>query len=232
MTAPAIRMRSTFRRSRAATLSPAARTLSWSRSATLPLRGQSLAPVQPTGTAASGTRSGDRGIANPRIIMSGLTQVALRSRVAIVTGGNHGIGAATARALAARGAQVLISYFRLQDPVDAAIPEGYRLNRAQDASPVVEAIRAMDGRAEALEADLRDPSTPGRLFDAAERAFGPVEILVNNATGWARQDTFGPGATDQHGRAVQPLTVESATMPLEVDGRGSALMIAEFARRH
>jgi 3-oxoacyl-[acyl-carrier protein] reductase len=96
----------------------------------------------------------------------------------------------------------------------------------------LKAIRTAGGQAEAVEADLRDPATPVRLFDAAEAAFGPVDILINNATGKARQDTFGPGATDQHGRGLQRITFESATEPLEVDGRGSALMIAEFARRH
>jgi 3-oxoacyl-[acyl-carrier protein] reductase len=88
------------------------------------------------------------------------------------------------------------------------------------------------GQAEAVEADLRDPAAPPRLFDAAEAAFGPVEILINNATGKARQDTFGPTSADQHGRHLQPVTFDSATESLEVDGRGSALMITEFARRH
>lgn len=156
----------------------------------------------------------------------------LASRVAIVTGANHGIGAATARALADRGASVLITYWRVEDPPQAAIPSTYRASRLWDASDVLNAIRDAGGRAEALEADLRDPATPARLFDAAEAAFGPVEVLINNATGWARQDTFGPGRSDQHGRRLERLTVESATAPLEVDGRGSALMIAEFARRH
>jgi 3-oxoacyl-[acyl-carrier protein] reductase len=82
-----------------------------------------------------------------------------------------------------------------------------------------------------VAADLRDPATPGLLFDAAEAAFGPVEILINNATGW-RQDTFRPDRVDRAGRRLQPLSAESATQLLEVDARGSALMIAEFARRH
>jgi 3-oxoacyl-[acyl-carrier protein] reductase len=84
------------------------------------------------------------------------------SHVAIVTGANHGIGAVTARALAARGARVLLTYLR----VDAA-PD------------------AVDGEAGglALEADLLDVSTPARLFDAAEQQIGAVDILVNNATG-------------------------------------------------
>jgi 3-oxoacyl-[acyl-carrier protein] reductase len=156
----------------------------------------------------------------------------LVSRVAIVTGANHGIGAATARALAARGARVLITYLRVEHPPDATIPPRYRLNQQRDAAEVLTAIRAAGGQAQAHEADLRDPSTPARLFDAAEAAFGPVEILINNATGKARQDTFGPAGADQHGRTLERLTVESATEPLEVDGRGSALMIAEFARRY
>jgi 3-oxoacyl-[acyl-carrier protein] reductase len=156
----------------------------------------------------------------------------LHGRVAIVSGANHGIGAATARLLAANGARVLLSSLRLLDADDAGIPSAYRANRARSAEEVVAAITAAGGEATAMEADLRDPATPARLFNAAEAAFGPVEILINNATGWQRQDTFRPVATDQFGRGMGPVSVESATMPLEVDGRGSALMIAEFAQRH
>jgi 3-oxoacyl-[acyl-carrier protein] reductase len=126
---------------------------------------------------------------------------------------------------------VLLSYLRVRDAPDPGVPETYRRNRARDADAVVSAIRANGGRAEAVEADLRDPAAAPRLFDAAEAAFGPVEILVNNATGWS-PDTFKPGGTDRHGRALHHLTAASASRVLEVDGRGSALLIAEFARRH
>jgi 3-oxoacyl-[acyl-carrier protein] reductase len=155
----------------------------------------------------------------------------LDGRVAIVTGANHGIGAATAQALAANGARVLLTYLRLEHPVDPPVPEAYRANRARDATWVVQSIREAGGQAQAVAADLRHPTTPSVLFEAAEAAFGPVDILVNNASGW-RQDTFRPGREDRLGRALEPLSAESATQVLEVDARGSALMIAEFARRH
>jgi 3-oxoacyl-[acyl-carrier protein] reductase len=155
----------------------------------------------------------------------------ISGRVAIVTGANHGIGAATARALASSGARVLVSSLRIEDTPDDGTPEVYRVNRATPASAVVAAIRAAGGEAEAVEADLRDPLTPARIFDRAEEVFGPVEILINNATGW-RADTFRPRGLDRLGRVLEQLSPASATQVLEVDGRGSALMIAEFARRH
>lgn len=87
---------------------------------------------------------------------------------AIVTGANHGIGAATAVALAQRGAAVLCTYLRVADPADPGIPQAYRDHRAQDAETVASAIRAEGGRALAVEADLSDPATPAWLFDTAE----------------------------------------------------------------
>jgi NAD(P)-dependent dehydrogenase (short-subunit alcohol dehydrogenase family) len=75
------------------------------------------------------------------------------------------------------------------------------------------------------------PATPSLLFDTAEGRFGPVDILVNNATGWPA-DTFGDAATDRAGRTLQPVTAATWTQQFTVDAMGAALMIAEFARRH
>jgi 3-oxoacyl-[acyl-carrier protein] reductase len=69
------------------------------------------------------------------------------------------------------------------------------------------------------------------LFDAAEEHFGPVQILVNNASGWLG-DSFAPGAADRFGRSVSVLRAESFDQVVAVDARGAALLIAEFARRH
>ena len=78
---------------------------------------------------------------------------------AIVTGANHGIGAATAQALAGRGCAVLCTFLRTDDPDDPGTPQLVRDHRAQDAMPVVAGIRDSGGRAAAVEADLSDPAT-------------------------------------------------------------------------
>ena len=150
---------------------------------------------------------------------------------AIVTGANHGIGAATAQALAWRGCSVLCTFLRVDDPDDPGTPQEYRDHRAQDAAAVVGRIRDGGGKAAAVEADLSDPATPGKLFDAAEEQFGPVDILVNNATGWLA-DTFAPAAADRLGRSLQPVTAETWTRQFTVDAMAAALMISEFAGRH
>lgn len=153
----------------------------------------------------------------------------LKGHVALITGANHGIGAATARALAGCGASVLVSYLRTRDPED--FPEPYRSNRAKGADDVLAAIRTRGGRAVAMEADFKDPRVPAQLFAFAEAELGPVDILVNNATGWV-SDTFTTGG--QHATGVRMVGVSAATheQVFSVDARGGALMIAEFARRH
>src|SRR4029078_2700435 len=105
--------------------------------------------------------------------------------VAIVTGANHGIGAATAERLASRGVAVLITYLRSRVTRDPATPERYQETRMRAGDEVANRIVAAGGRAVAVEADLLDAATPAALFDRAEAEFGPVDILINNATGWS-----------------------------------------------
>ncbi len=141
----------------------------------------------------------------------------LHDRVVLVTGANHGIGAATAKAFAAQGALVYITYLG-KPPADE----------------VVEGIRTAGGRTEAWEADLADPGTVPDLFDRAEGAFRRVHVLVNNAAHSAR-DTFlpaGHAGQDRRGRPIPAITTESHDRHFAVNSRAAALLMAEYARRH
>lgn len=152
----------------------------------------------------------------------------LSGRVALVTGANHGIGAATARSLAAAGCPVFVQFLRYR-PVDAPGAE----QRMQDAEAVVSAIRSTGGRADSWEADLTVPANVSALFDCVEAAFGAVEILINNAA-VSEHDTFDPRpeARDWAGRLTAQVSAESHDRHFAVNTRAVALMMAEFGRRH
>jgi 3-oxoacyl-[acyl-carrier protein] reductase len=87
------------------------------------------------------------------------------TRTAIVTGASKGIGAALAKRLASDGFRTIVNYS----------------SSAAEAQEVVAAIQAGGGRAKAIGADVADASAVRALFDQAEAAFGPVDVLVNNA---------------------------------------------------
>jgi 3-oxoacyl-[acyl-carrier protein] reductase len=84
---------------------------------------------------------------------------------ALVTGASRGIGAATALELAATGWPVGVNYRRDRDRAEG----------------IVAKIAAAGGRAIALEGDVADPEAAEAILSAAEEAFGPVLVLVNNA---------------------------------------------------
>jgi len=86
-------------------------------------------------------------------------------KVAIVTGASRGIGAAIAERLGRDGFAVVVNYSCSAAP----------------AEEVVRQIEAAGGRALAAKADVSDAAAVRGLFDAAEAAFGGVDVLVNNA---------------------------------------------------
>jgi 3-oxoacyl-[acyl-carrier protein] reductase len=169
----------------------------------------------------------------------------LKDKVVVVTGGNNpkGIGAATARAFAAQGARVFVHYFQAKaEPAKDVIgikdpgEEWYNAAQMMTAQHVVNAIRAEGGQVEAWEADLADPAMAPALFDHAERALGPVQVLVNNAA-YCAPDTFLPsGAGDRSigglGPVLRSITGETHDRHFAVNSRAVALLMAEFAGRH
>lgn len=84
---------------------------------------------------------------------------------ALVTGGGTGIGRATAEALAAAGANVVVHFH----------------SSANDAAATRAAIRDAGGQAEIEQADLSDAAAATALVDRAAAHFGGIDILVNNA---------------------------------------------------
>jgi 3-oxoacyl-[acyl-carrier protein] reductase len=175
----------------------------------------------------------------------------LKDKVVLITGGNnpHGIGAATAKAFAAQGAAVFIHYFRqpVELPAGAADESAsatpgvpfFLAMQAKTADGVVESIRQQGGRAESWEANLADPASVPELFDRAEKAFGRVEVLVNNAADY-QADTFLPERSLEHGgRALwtegplkSTITAETHDRHFAVNTRAAALLTAQFVRRY
>jgi 3-oxoacyl-[acyl-carrier protein] reductase len=89
----------------------------------------------------------------------------LKNKVAVVTGASKGIGASIAKALAAEGAAVAVNYSSARS----------------DADKVVTQIRDQGGKAIAVQADVSKTADVQRLFEETKKAFGKLDVLVNNA---------------------------------------------------
>ncbi len=139
----------------------------------------------------------------------------LRGRVALVTGvgRRRGIGSAICRALAARGADVVLSYWKAYDrsapwATDEDEPEA-----------LLEELRGTGVRAEGVESDLSRPDSPGRLLEAATALLGTPSILVNNAA-YSERDGF------------EGLDAETLDAHYAVNVRATVLLSVLFARRY
>ncbi len=169
-----------------------------------------------------------------------MTDQELAGKVALITGANHGIGAATARRLATLGAALVLHYFRAAcaySPAELTAAEAagvggdalYRARQQQSIAPLVAAVTSGGGRALVVESDLGDAPNIPQLFDAGEVSLGPVDIMVVNHTHCV-PTTFAPALEAATGPG--PVTAEGIDRHFAVNSRATALMIAEFARRH
>ena len=89
----------------------------------------------------------------------------LESKVALITGSSSGIGAAIAKAYGAEGAKVVINHF----------------GEKESAESVVKTIISQCGNAITVKADVTNSNDVAKMMDRIHDAFGPVNILVNNA---------------------------------------------------
>ncbi len=177
-----------------------------------------------------------------------MVDTGIKGKVALITGANHGVGAATALAFAREGADVFLTYLRIfRDSEKRAGASELRLEEpgprhyfrilTQDTRRVVSEVLAQGVRCESWEADLSDPENIPRLMERAEAAFGKIDILVNNAD-HDQPDTFLPeGEIPTSGLfggeyPLVTVTAESHDEHFAVNCRAVALLTAEFARRH
>ncbi len=126
----------------------------------------------------------------------------LAGKVALVTGSARGIGAAIAVRFAADGAKVVINYSKSE----------------KEAQEVVSKIEKAGGKAIAVKANVGNPSEIPGLFDATIKAFGQLDILVNNAA--VMQRTF-----------LEEVTAESIDMHFNLNVRGYLLCAKNAAER-
>jgi len=89
----------------------------------------------------------------------------LNGKVAVVTGASKGIGAGIAKELAAEGASVIVNY----------------ASAKHDADRVVDEISKRGGKAIAIQGSVANKPDVERLFTEAEKAFGKIDVLINNA---------------------------------------------------
>ena len=132
----------------------------------------------------------------------------LEGKVALVTGGSRGIGAAIAKRLAADGASVAITYSKGADA----------------AASVVKAIESNDGKAIAIQADAANVKAVMSAVEETVAAFGQLDVLVNNA-GTAIPKTFEETSLEEMDRVIDInlrgvlVTTQAALKHLKDGGR-------------
>jgi 3-oxoacyl-[acyl-carrier protein] reductase len=139
----------------------------------------------------------------------------LRAKVALVTGvgRRRGIGSATCRALAHRGADVFFTYWKAYDR------EAQWATDEDEPETLLADLRGVGVSAEGVELDLSLPDSPEGLLDVVIERFGPPFILVNNVAHSTRD-------------GLQRLDAQTLDAHYAVNLRAAALLSFGFARRY
>lgn len=166
----------------------------------------------------------------------------LKDKTVLISGANHGIGAAAAEEFAKQGAKVFITYYRdacqySKDELENAKKDGtggdalYRANQQKSANSLVKKIKSDGGIVFSHEVDLSDPKNIPNLFDLCEKELSPVDILVNNHT-YCSLETFDPGLVSTEPGGVQMTSAEGIDKHFVVNTRAYTLMMSEYLKRH
>lgn len=126
----------------------------------------------------------------------------LENKTALVTGSSRGIGRAIAERLADAGASVVINY----------------THNRRYAEDVAAGIVARGGKAVTIQADVAKPFELRRLFDEAEKALGPLDIVVANAAVFLR-------------KPLAESTEEDYDYIFDINAKGAFFTLQEAARR-
>jgi len=119
--------------------------------------------------------------------------MSLQDKIAVVTGAASGIGHATAKALAAEGARVILA----------------DIDRDQGESAAA-ALRERGGKAEFSAVDMTDPASIEAFAAAVQERHGPVDVLINGA-GWGRTSPFWEGTPELWNGAAAGSSTSPAT---------------------
>lgn len=145
--------------------------------------------------------------------------MSLQDKVAVVTGAASGIGRATASALAAEGARVVVA----------------DVDRAKGEAAAAE-LRAEGRRADYVHVDMTDPASIDAFAAEVQQRFGPVDVLVNGA-GWGKTQPFLEGTPEFWGKLVAlnfvgPMQLTKALLPRMMEkGGGKIVNVASDAGR-
>ena len=143
----------------------------------------------------------------------------MQGQVAVVTGAASGIGRATAEALAARGAQVVVA------DIDR-----------EGGEKTVAALRERGRKAEFIAVDMTDPASIAAFAEVVHAKYGAVDILVNGA-GWGRTHPFWEGTPELWNKLIAlnlvgPMTLAKALLPHMLERKsGRIVNIASDAGR-